>query len=64
MLILEHFADIEEETVLADHGFLLWNNVNGAYIQAATGYNGNLSGASYTIRIEYPECGVLHGKSR
>jgi len=50
MLILEHFADIEEETVLADHGFLLWNNVNGAYIQAATGYNGNLSGASYTTR--------------
>ena len=47
LLILEHFADLDEETVLAANGFLLWNNVNGAYIQAATGYNGDLSGASY-----------------
>ena len=50
ILILEHFADLEEETLLSDQGFLLWNNVGGAFTQAAEGFNGDLSGAAYTTK--------------
>lgn len=37
-LILEHFADNSEETVLANAGMLLWGNVNNAFSQSAMGY--------------------------
>jgi 1,4-alpha-glucan branching enzyme len=37
-LILEHFADNTEETVLAADGLMLWGNVNSAYTQTAMGY--------------------------
>jgi len=38
-VILEHFADNSEETVLANYGMMIWGNLNGAYAQAAMSYN-------------------------
>lgn len=38
-VILEHFADNSEETVLSDKGFLLWGNMNYNYAQASMGYS-------------------------
>lgn len=46
-LILEHFTDNSEETVLADHGFMLWGNTKVNYQEAAMGYTSDLSKASY-----------------
>ncbi len=37
-VILEHFADNEEEKVLSNHGMLLWGNLNTAYSQSAMGW--------------------------
>jgi len=38
ILILEHFADNEEETELANYGFLLWGNLNHNYNEGTMGY--------------------------
>ncbi len=40
-VILEHFADNSEETVLANYGkgMLLWGNANSNYNEASMGYN-------------------------
>jgi 1,4-alpha-glucan branching enzyme len=40
-IILEHFADNTEETILAADGMMLWGNVNNAYTQAAMGFASN-----------------------
>ena len=37
-VILEHFADNAEETVLSSKGMMLWGNLNYNYAQAAMGY--------------------------
>ncbi|MBD3384233.1 hypothetical protein GF407_04825 [candidate division KSB1 bacterium] len=52
ILILEHFAPNEEEKELAEHGFLLWGNMNHAGTQASMGYEdgANFSGAYYGNR--------------
>jgi 1,4-alpha-glucan branching enzyme len=49
-IILEHFADNSEETVLANYGMLLWGNMNYQYLEASMGYASNLNGASYKSR--------------
>ncbi|MFH0735319.1 MAG: alpha-amylase family glycosyl hydrolase [bacterium] len=49
-MILEHFADNSEETVLANYGFMLWGNMNYAYNEATMGFTGNLNNASYKNR--------------
>ncbi len=49
-LILEHFADNPEESVLSDMGFMLWGNANHQYNEATMGYQSNLSGAGHTSR--------------
>lgn len=51
-LILEHFADNSEETVLANNGFMLWGNLNHAYNEATMGYIGgsNVEWIDYKIR--------------
>jgi glycosidase len=41
IVIFEHFAENSEETVLADHGMLLWGNLNYNYAEGAMGYNDN-----------------------
>ncbi len=50
-VILEHFADNDEEKELSSRGMMLWGNMNGAYRQASTGYGGSdLSGTWYINR--------------
>ena len=64
IVIFEHLAGNSEETELANHGILLWGNVNGTYTQAARGNiaNSNLSEVVYSNRgwsqpnlIAFPE---------
>ncbi len=52
ILILEHFADNNEETLLANFGFLLWSNMNFNYTEASMGYvnNTDLRWTSYKRR--------------
>ncbi len=38
-VILEHFTDNSEETVLANYGMMIWGNLNGPYSEATMGYN-------------------------
>ena len=40
-VILEHFTDNSEETVLANYGMLLWGNLNYNYNEATMGWNSN-----------------------
>lgn len=40
-VILEHFADNDEEKVLAEYGMMLWGNMHGAYTDLAKGLNNN-----------------------
>ncbi len=49
-LILEHFANNSEETVLANAGFMLWGNNHFSFSEAASGYSSNLNGANYQLR--------------
>ncbi len=49
--VLEHFADNNEETELANYGFMFWGNMNYNYNEATMGYPGNdLSWGLYTNR--------------
>ncbi len=49
--ILEHFSDNDEETELADYGFMFWGNMNHNYNEATMGYPGsNLSWGVYDSR--------------
>lgn len=50
IVILEHFAENNEETVLSNYGMLLWNNMNYDYNEATMGYPSNLTGTSYLTR--------------
>ncbi|MCH8554098.1 MAG: T9SS type A sorting domain-containing protein [Schleiferiaceae bacterium] len=49
-LILEHFADNPEETVLSDMGFMLWGDNSHQYSEAVMGYPSNLYGATHLSR--------------
>ena len=49
-VILEHFADNSEETVLSNYGMMLWGNMNYEYNEATMGYASNLSGATHLSR--------------
>lgn len=49
-MILEHFADNSEETVLSSYGFMLWGNCNHDYNEITMGYSGSVLGASYKGR--------------
>lgn len=49
-LILEHFADNTEEKELADYGFMLWGNMNGAGRMQAKGDAASFSGAWHRNR--------------
>lgn len=53
-VILEHFCDNTEEKELADHGMMLWGNINHNYNEATMGYNesgkSNFSWISYKTR--------------
>ncbi|MDQ3016396.1 MAG: alpha-amylase family glycosyl hydrolase [Bacteroidota bacterium] len=49
-LILEHFADNDEETELSSFGFMLWGNSNYQYNQAAKGFQSDLDWSDYSYR--------------
>ena len=49
-VILEHFADNNEETILAGDGMLLWGNLNHDYNEATMGYSSDLSWGYYKER--------------
>ncbi len=51
-VVLEHLAENQEETILAEYGMLLWGNENYHYTEASMGYvnTSNLSWASYKQR--------------
>lgn len=42
-VICEHFADLNEETVLANEGMLLWGNMNYSFSQSAMGFQNGSS---------------------
>lgn len=50
IMILEHFADANEEQELASRGFLLWGNENHEYAEASMGYPSDFSGIYYGNR--------------
>ncbi len=51
ILILEHFADNNEEKELSNYGFMLWGNAHYAYKEAQMGYNnGDFNAVSYQTR--------------
>ena len=49
-LILEHFAENNEEMELADYGFMLWGNMNGNIRNIIKGNNNSLTGLSFIDR--------------
>lgn len=55
-VILEHFADAEEENILAQEGMLLWRNMGFSYHEALGGATSNsFSGASVDTHVSYME---------
>jgi glycosidase len=57
-LILEHFADNNEEKDLANNGFMLWGNAKNDYLEAAMGYSSDLSKASY-LNLGWSQPGLV-----
>ncbi len=49
-LILEHFAENNEEVELANYGFMLWGNMNGNFRNIIKGTNTDLNGLNYQSR--------------
>jgi hypothetical protein len=49
-VILEHFADNDEEIELSNYGMMLWGNINHQFSEAAMGYSSDLEGVDYTFR--------------
>jgi hypothetical protein len=49
-VILEHFADNDEEIELSNYGMMLWGNINYEFNQAAKGFASSLDWADYTSR--------------
>lgn len=49
-VILEHFANNDEETALSNAGMMLWGNLHEAYKQSQLGFMSDLSWASYQTR--------------
>ena len=52
-VILEHWADNNEEKILANYGMMLWGNVTHGYQESTMGYpsNSNLSWGVYKYRL-------------
>jgi hypothetical protein len=49
-LILEHFANNDEESTLSSNGMMLWGNLNHEYSEGSMGYTSNFSWGSYQNR--------------
>ncbi len=73
-VILEHFADNTEETILADKGMIPWRNMVFSYYQSLGGdANQDFFGATATSHVTYMESHdeqrqifevMIHGQSR
>ena len=57
-LILEHFAENSEEATLAANGFLLWGDAKRQYLEAAMGFDSDLSEASY-VELGWTQPGLV-----
>ncbi|MCI0523059.1 MAG: T9SS type A sorting domain-containing protein, partial [Bacteroidales bacterium] len=57
-LILEHFTDNSEEANLAASGFLLWGDAKRQYLEAAMGFDSDLSEASY-VELGWSQPGLV-----
>jgi glycosidase len=57
-VMLEHFADNNEELELAEYGMMLWGNLHGIYTNSARGVATNLNGINYQVR-NFPEPDLL-----
>ncbi|MFM9984535.1 MAG: alpha-amylase family glycosyl hydrolase [Flavobacteriales bacterium] len=49
-MILEHWTDNNEETILANAGYMLWGNLGHEYQEASMGYASNFAWGSYQNR--------------
>lgn len=49
-VILEHFANNDEETELANYGMMLWGNMNHQFNESIMGYPSELEWADYKVR--------------
>lgn len=49
-IILEHFANNDEEQDLSSRGFMLWGNLNHAYNESTMGFNSDLAGIAASNR--------------
>ncbi len=49
-VILEHFANNDEEIELSNYGMMLWGNMNYQFNQAAKGFQSDLEWIDYTVR--------------
>ena len=49
-IILEHLGNNEEESVLANGGFMLWGKMTTAYTEATMGYGGDLNWGVWSNR--------------
>lgn len=49
-VIMEHFADNDEEIELSNYGMMLWGNMNHGFGLATRGYQSDLEWADYTVR--------------
>ena len=50
-IILEHFAENNEEKVLANHGIMMWTNMNHEINEATMGYASDLNWMDYKERV-------------
>ena len=49
-LILEHLGNNDEETALANGGFMIWGKMTSEYTQAVMGYDGDINYGSWQNR--------------
>jgi len=49
-VILEHFADNDEEKELAEYGMMLWGNMNHQFNESIMGYPSELEWTDYKVR--------------
>ncbi len=57
-LILEHFSENSEEATLAANGFMLWGDAKRQYLEAAMGFDSDLSEASY-VELGWTQPGLV-----
>ncbi len=62
-VIMEHFANNDEETELVNMGMMVWGNLNHEFLEAAMGYTNNLSGLDYRNRGWSSPGAILYAES-